>query len=146
MRGFGFILAALLLSWEASAASIFKCVDEAGRVTFTKNQNCPRNSGLADVVSAHNAAPSGSSEAVRMAAPVARNAPAKKRELVVVGEQPVVTVAPAAEPAPRSGVARAAGPAQPCIKIVERRVNRSTITKDGNRRGSSQIIKAPVAC
>lgn len=71
MRNFGFILAALLLSSQAGAATIFKCVDEAGKVTFTKNANCPRNSGLEDVVRAHNAAPSGSSAPVQMATPPA---------------------------------------------------------------------------
>lgn len=69
MRNFGFILATLLLSSQASAATIFKCVDEAGKVTFTKNANCPRNTGLEDVVRAHNAAPSGSSAPVQMATP-----------------------------------------------------------------------------
>lgn len=72
MHRFGFILAALLLSSQASAATIFKCVDEAGKVTFTKSANCPRNSGLDDVISAHNAAPSGSSAPVQMATPTAQ--------------------------------------------------------------------------
>ncbi len=71
MRSFALILAALLLSTQAGAATIFKCVDEAGKVTFTKNANCPRNSGLEDVVRAHNAAPSGSSAPVQMATPAA---------------------------------------------------------------------------
>lgn len=71
MRNFGFILAVLLLSSQASAATIFKCVDAAGKVTFTKNANCPGNTGLDDVVRAHNAAPSGSSAPMRMATPAA---------------------------------------------------------------------------
>lgn len=69
MYRFGFTLAALLVSSQASAATIFKCVDGAGKVTFTKNANCPRNSDLDDIVRAHNAAPSGSSAPIQMATP-----------------------------------------------------------------------------
>ncbi len=85
MRSLGFILAALLSS-QAGAATIFKCVDEAGKVTFTKNANCPRNSGLDDVISAHNAAPSGSSAPVQMAAPKSQRylAPVTSKSGVVV--------------------------------------------------------------
>lgn len=86
MHRSGFILAALLLSSQASAATIFKCVDEAGKVTFTKNANCPRNSGLDDVISAHNAAPSGSSAPVQMAEPKSQrySAPVTSKSGVVV--------------------------------------------------------------
>lgn len=69
MRNFGLVFAAILLSSQAGAATIFKCVDESGKVTFTKNANCPRDTGLEDVVRAHNAAPSGSSAPVQMATP-----------------------------------------------------------------------------
>lgn len=69
MRSFGFILAALLMSSQASAATIFKCVDAAGKVTFTKGRNCPDNTGLDDVVRAHNPNISGSSAPVQMAQP-----------------------------------------------------------------------------
>lgn len=89
MRNFGFILAALLLSSQASAATIFKCVDEAGKVTFTKNANCPRNSSLEDVVRAHNAAPSGSSAPVQMATPSAPAHTAQRPEQAP-SEGPVV--------------------------------------------------------
>lgn len=65
----GTLLMALALSSSAEAATIFKCVDAAGKVTFTKNQNCPRNSGLDDIVRAHNPAPRGSSAPVQMATP-----------------------------------------------------------------------------
>lgn len=53
----------------ANAATVFKCVDEKGKVTFTANANCPQGQQLQDVVSAHNAAPSGSGPATRMAEP-----------------------------------------------------------------------------
>lgn len=93
MRSFGFILAAMLLSSQASAATIFKCVDAAGKVTFTKNANCPRDTGLDDVVRAHNPSISGSSAPVQMAqparqvgaAPQAYQSSQPKRGVAVVG-------------------------------------------------------------
>lgn len=146
MRNFGLVFAAILLSSQAGAATIFKCVDESGKVTFTKNANCPRDTGLEDVVRAHNAAPSGSSAPVRMAAPVANRPAAKNKELVVVGEQPVVPVAQPAETSPRGGIARPQGPTQPCIKIVEKLIHGRIPTKDGKIRSRAQIVKVPVAC
>lgn len=61
-------LAALLGAGQAGAATMFKCVDAQGKITFTQ-ANCPDNHQLDDVVSAHNAAPSGSSAPTQMAAP-----------------------------------------------------------------------------
>jgi len=63
------LLAGALISSHASAATIFKCVDAAGKVTFTKGQNCPDNTDLDDVVRAHNPRISGSSSPVQMAQP-----------------------------------------------------------------------------
>lgn len=59
---------AALTAGDAYAATMFKCVDAKGRVTFTQ-ANCPDNHELDDVVSAHNAAPSGTSAPVQMATP-----------------------------------------------------------------------------
>ena len=87
-------LAAVLLSSQLQAATVFKCVDAAGKVTFTQNQNCPRSSDLDDVISAHNAAPSGSSAPVQMAQPRGRSITAQAKEpsrgggVTVVGEKP----------------------------------------------------------
>lgn len=66
MRIFMFLAAAALAA-NASAASVFKCVDAAGRITFTQ-QSCPQSSLLHDVVSASSPTPSGSSQPVAMAA------------------------------------------------------------------------------
>ncbi|MGP0174186.1 DUF4124 domain-containing protein [Pseudomonas sp. NCHU5208] len=60
----------------AQAATVFKCVDAKGKVTFTQ-QNCPDNHALDDVVSAHNQTPSGSSAPTRMAQP-SRHAAARQ--------------------------------------------------------------------
>jgi hypothetical protein len=68
----------LLLSSACMADTVFKCVDSQGHVTFTARANCPSDSALDDVVSAHNARPSGAAEGTLMAAPVSpqnRSAP-----------------------------------------------------------------------
>lgn len=65
-------LAAALLSSQLQAATVFKCVDAAGKVTFTQNQNCPDSHSLDDVVSAHNPTISGSGPASVMATPRAQ--------------------------------------------------------------------------
>lgn len=54
---------------NAQAATVFKCVDAAGKTTFTQ-QNCPENHSLEDVVRARNPTISGSGPAARMARPV----------------------------------------------------------------------------
>lgn len=72
---FAFISAAVLaFSANAQAATVYKCVDASGKVTFTQH-NCPEAAKLNDVVSAHNARPSGSGESAVMATPN-RSAPA----------------------------------------------------------------------
>ena len=146
----GFALAALLLSSQVSAASIFKCVDEAGKVTFTKNANCPRNTGLYEVVRAHNSAPSGSSAAVRMADP--SRAPAvssQSKELTIVG-QPLQRTLPIDSGLERETPVRAAGvnrnAAQPCVRFVDKHVSSSRRSKNGGTVGRGQIIKVPVPC
>lgn len=71
MTRFAAFASILLISAGAHAAAVFKCVDEKGKVTFTANANCPRGHDLQDVVSAHNAPPSGTGPATLMAAPPA---------------------------------------------------------------------------
>jgi hypothetical protein len=88
-------LAAVLLSSQLQAATVFKCVDAAGKVTFTQNQNCPDSHSLDDVVSAHNPTISGSGPASVMATPrgsssgaaLARGAdqPSARKGVTVVG-------------------------------------------------------------
>lgn len=51
---------------QAQAATVFKCVDAAGKVTFTQQQ-CPEQSALHDVVRANNPTPSGSGQPTEMA-------------------------------------------------------------------------------
>lgn len=94
------LLAGALISSHASAATIFKCVDAAGKVTFTKGQNCPDNTGLDDVVRAHNPKISGSSAPVQMAQPRTQSRPTYSADHQLEQQQ-----------APRRGVAVIGGSA-----------------------------------
>lgn len=60
-----------LLPTAANAATVFKCVDASGKITFTQ-QSCPANHQLDDVVSARNQSISGSGPAAVMADPQRR--------------------------------------------------------------------------
>ena len=64
-----FAVVALIIVQHASAETVFKCVDAQGRITFTARANCPVQSSLDDVVSAHNTRPSGSEAGTQMARP-----------------------------------------------------------------------------
>lgn len=94
------LMASALVAGQAHAATIFKCVDAAGKVTFTKGQNCPDNTGLDDVVRAHNPRISGSSAPVQMAQPRIQSQPASGVTSPHVQHQP-----------PRRGVAVVGGSA-----------------------------------
>jgi len=60
--------AAAMLAIDAHAASVNKCVDAAGKITFTQ-QACPGGQQPDEVVRAHNPAPSGGTEVVEMVSP-----------------------------------------------------------------------------
>lgn len=146
MRSLGFILIALL-SAHAEAASISKCVDSQGRVTFTQNANCPGGSVSDGAVRAYNPSISGSSAPVQMADPNRpRAASLQAKELTIVG-QPQPRTLPIESAAEREApVRRSVGPAQPCIKMVEKLVSCSRPSKKGGIVGCAQRIKVPVAC
>lgn len=140
-------LAAVLLSSQLQAASISKCVDAAGKVTFTQNRNCPAGTAANGSVTAHNATPS-SGEPVRLADPSRYPPPVRERSgqaYTVVGA-PVAAPAPVAPPADpvRTVFVRPAN--QPCIKTVEQRFRRSGVNKKGQRYGGSEIRKVIVPC
>jgi hypothetical protein len=128
-------------------ASISKCVDAAGKVTFTKNQNCPRSHTLADVSSYRNASPSGSGPAVKMADTTPRPATPKRdgQSVTVVGERPATK--PAAAPVDDKQVVASSAPNnQPCVKTVDRLVSGSRKNADGTTTGRAQMIKVVVPC
>lgn len=139
------VLAAL--AGHAHAASVFKCVDAAGKVTFTQ-QSCPDSHALDDVVSARNDKPSGSGAASRMAPPAPPPTPRSGgQRYTVVGEKPAVQAPIAtteAMPTTSDGVRRSVS-RQPQIRYEERLVDCSYTNKKGNRVGCSRMIKVPVA-
>jgi len=65
-------LACAIAAPTASAQTVFKCVDAAGKITFTANANCPSQHALDDVVSAYNPTMSRSGEETTMAQPKVR--------------------------------------------------------------------------
>lgn len=139
-------LAAALLSSQLQAASVMKCVDAAGKVTFTQNQNCPSTAELNDVVSARNAAPSGSSTPVQMADPKRpRQQKSSGQSFVVVGTPPPAAPAPVIEKEPAPVVVHRA-PAQPCVKVVEQPYSYSMPGKNGGSVGRAGIRKVVVPC
>lgn len=66
------LCAALLVTTTAQAATITKCVDDAGKVTFSQH-GCPQ-SGNADVLTVTNPKPSSDGKVVRMAPTVSSGA------------------------------------------------------------------------
>ncbi|WP_280377989.1 hypothetical protein [Pseudomonas sp. BN515] len=139
------LAAALLGSASASAATVVKCVDAAGKITYAQNE-CP--AGLVgeqhDVKASPR--PSGEGPAVKLAdpsktyikkesRPVRRAAPAQPASQEVA-EQP---------PAPRGGVVRQ-NANQPCVKWVEQRYSYTRMDKDGRPVGRAGIRKVPVPC
>ncbi len=87
------VILAFSVSMPVAAETVFKCVDAAGKVTFTQ-QACPDSTGLADVVRAHNSPPSAGGSPVRMADQPIRYSPAdqsqnqpRKSSVTVVGER-----------------------------------------------------------
>lgn len=133
--------------------TVFKCVDTAGKVTFTQ-QACPEQSNLSDVVSAHNQRPSADGEAAKMAEkPMPSGIVKKPAGNWNDPPQPV----PAKEPATQekqndracAGCAKSKPvdfDQQPCVKVVDKLVSRSYLDKNGNRVGSAETVKVVVPC
>lgn len=65
-------LACITAAATANAQTVFKCVDAAGKITFTANANCPSQHALDDVVSAYNPTISRGGEETTMAHPKTR--------------------------------------------------------------------------
>lgn len=66
------IYASLLITSGAQAATVAKCVDDAGKVTFSQH-GCPTSSVSADTLKVDNSTPSGSSKPTQMAPAQAGN-------------------------------------------------------------------------
>lgn len=92
MRSFGFILAALLISSQASAAPVFKCTGPDGKVTFSQH-GCDANKE-SSFVTPEAARPSGKGPAVKLATPSsAPPRPSAKRRFNHCGDLTQVNIA-----------------------------------------------------
>ena len=135
------LLILLVAALFAHAASVVKCVDAAGKVTFVQH-GCPSVDHASEVVTANSPRPSGDGPATRLAdpgrAPLVRS---QGQKYTVVGEPEKLPDTPIQAERPR-----AVAPSAPCVRWVERRINTSRVSKNGGRVGSSEIIKVPVPC
>lgn len=132
----------------ADAGQVFKCVDSAGKVTFTQG-NCPEKHDFDSVVEAKNVAPSGSGPAVKMATkkqPVARAAAPTRdgQAYTVVGEQTGTPERLKEKPERSTEPVYRSVPNQPRIVIEERTISRSVRDKNGNRLVGVEVVKVPV--
>jgi hypothetical protein len=133
------IAAALACSTAAQAATVVKCTDAAGKVTFAQNV-CPGDTKGAEVDVKAAARPSGEGPAVQLADPsktyVAPKPKPERRQKaapeVIVKEVPVAS--------PQSVQV------QPCVKYVEVRRHVRTKRPDGTELAGVQVDKVPVPC
>lgn len=143
------LLLAYIVSTHLVADTVFKCVDESGKVTFTQHA-CPSQTTLSGAVEASNQRPSAEGETARMAAE--RAPETRKQSAGNWNDAPP----PQAEPKVHAEKRIRAWDSdrtvtqpqnqQPCVKIVNRTINYQQINKDGSRAGVSQVVKDVVPC
>lgn len=134
------LAAALACSTAAQAATVVKCVDGAGKVSFAQN-TCPAGTTGASVEVNAAQRPSGDGPAVQMADPSKTYArpkpkpapkPAAPEPEVVYREVPVPVQVPVY--------------IKPCVKYVEQKIHTRQKMADGSTRGGVEIRKVPVPC
>ena len=137
-----FMLLAVLACTQLQAATVVKCKDATGHITFTQSF-CP-DAGVGEAVDVQNTRPSGAGEGVRMApkyvAPrVTYAAPVVVEPVAAeVAEAPVERVTNT--PSRGGTVARQ----RPKVIMVDQRYNYTQKMKNGTTRGVSGIRKVPV--
>ncbi|MCU9947497.1 DUF4124 domain-containing protein [Pseudomonas sp. PDM13] len=133
------IAAALVCSTAAQAATVVKCTDAAGKVTFAQNA-CPGDTKGAEVDVKAAARPSGEGPAVQLADPsktyVAPKPKPERRQKVA--PEVIVKEVPVAVPTPVY--------IKPCVKTVDVPYSYSQVGKDGKRRGVAGTRKVQVPC
>ena len=134
------LAAALACSTAAQAATVVKCVDGAGKVSFAQN-TCPAGTTGASVQVNAAQRPSGDGPAVQMADPSKTYArpkpkpapkPAAPEPEVVYREVPVPVQMPIQ--------------VKPCVKYVEVMRHVRKTTPDGRVLAGVQVDKVPVPC
>ncbi|MCO7558028.1 DUF4124 domain-containing protein [Metapseudomonas otitidis] len=136
------LAAALACSTAAQAATVVKCVDGAGKVSFAQNA-CPPGTSGEQVQVREAPRPSGDGPAVQMADPSKTYAPPKPTIVRVRREKPapeVVKQEPEKVRAPSQAVAR------PCMKTVLVPYNYRQRNADGTTSGVAGTRKVQVPC
>ncbi len=143
MRLFVLAALALLVSFNVPAATVVKCMDSSGKVTFVQNQ-CPEGlvGELRDVKASQR--PSGDGPAVRMADPSKTYVTAKPkpvRKVRTVQPQQVEADAAPVAAAPTRVIVQ-----QPCKRYVEQRIRYTRKATNGGTTGGVRVVKVPVPC
>lgn len=140
------IFLALGLGHQASAETIFKCVDDAGKITFTARANCPGGHALESSAQKVNVRPSGDDESVVMADPSRRSATVPQQQVVVAGKVPKrVVTDPNVEQAWSKTSTYRRGYVPPArVRIVEKTIRSSGRNKDGSTWGSATRVQVPI--
>ncbi len=132
------IAAALVCSTAAHAATVVKCTDAAGKVTFAQNV-CPGDTqgGEFEVKTAPR--PSGEGPAVQLADPSKTYVVPKPKPKPKAPEPEIVyKEVPVEVPVPVY--------IKPCVRYVEQKIRTTQKMADGSTRGGVEIRKVPVPC
>lgn len=140
------IFLALGLGHQASAETIFKCVDGAGKITFTARANCPGGHELESSANKINVRPSGDDESVVMADPSRRSVTVPQQQVVVAGQVPkrVVTDPNVEQAWSKTSTYRRGYVPPKRIRVVEKNVYSSRKNKDGSTSGGVTVVKVPI--
>lgn len=145
-KSISIVFLSLTLGHQAFAETIFKCVDESGRITFTARANCPGGHELQSSAEKKNARPSGDDESVVMADPSRRSVTVPQQQVVVAGKVPKrVVTDPNVEQAWSKTSTYRRGYVPPArVRIVEKTIRSSGRNKDGSTWGSATRVQVPI--
>lgn len=143
------VLLAFTVSIPLAAETVFKCVDESGKVTFTQYA-CPSHTSPSGSVEANNQQPSAEGETARMAA---QRAPGiRKQSAGNWNDAPPEPARPKIQSEPRvrawdsDRTASQPQNQQPCMKTIDMPVRSSRVNADGSRTGTAGTVKVMAPC
>lgn len=126
---------------QLQAATVFKCKDSAGHITFVQDA-CP-DAGVGEAISVQNARPSGTGADVRLAPPMPKYVAPRAARYVAPPpvEEPVEVAEERDTTTPSRG---GTVPRKPRVVMVDQRYSHSKKMPDGSTRGTAGIRKVPV--
>ena len=127
------------------AATVTRCVDAAGKVTFSQH-GCPSAAVETGVVNAENLPPRGSGPAATITHDIPLKGLGGLRVSGTAEPEPAAAPAPAEPRQENTPYRRGAQAPQNCVRWVDQRVDCSRTLPDGTRRGCSQTIKVARPC